>query len=606
MKKPDNKLYTPWGEQLKAQLAKDNTVVPLPEYPRPQMVRDSYQTLNGLWDYAILPTAQPFDGYQGKILVPFSPECIMSGVERTVTPTDTLYYRRMFVLPDGFNRGRVLLHFGAVDYYCTVYLNGFEVGIHRGGYYPFSFDVTDYLREGDNELTLSVTDPSETGAQARGKQFMGGSGIWYAPISGIWQSVWMESVPATYIQSVRITPDIDRNEVRVEVQQEGGASEIEWRVQEGDRVLVSGKGGAKLAIALSTYQLWTPENPKLYDLYLTAGQDSVRCYFGMRKFAIGKDDMGIPRMMLNNKPYFQNGLLDQGYWSDGMYTAASDDALVYDIQTMKDMGFNMLRKHIKVEPLRWYYHCDRLGMLVWQDMVSGGKGKYNDLTIGLNPFFGLLFNNKHIGHMDDGKRNYAKYHRQDEEGRDEFYRDMYRTMDALINVTSLCLWVPYNEGWGQFDACKAVDMIRAYDPTRIIDHASGWHDQGGGDVNSFHIYFTPYRFVKWDKQDERPIALTEFGGLIYEEKGHIHNESTVFGVNMPGYQSFRSKEKMLKALRKIYLDKLLPQVATGLSALVYTQVSDVQDEVNGMLTYDRQVVKVPVEFFAEINSHFKL
>ena len=599
MKKPDNKLYTPWGENLNADCV-------LPEYPRPQMVRDSYLNLNGRWQYAILPTAQPFDDYQGEIIVPFSPECLLSGVERTVTPTDTLYYRRTFRLPDGFNVGRVLLHFGAVDYYCTVRVNGREAGVHRGGYYPFAFDVTDCLRTGENELTVSVTDPSETGNQARGKQIMNGSGIWYAPISGIWQTVWMESVPCHYIQSVRITPDIDANRLHVTAEQVGGETAVQWCVKDGDKVLAQGQGSGALAISLADYELWSPENPKLYDLYLTAGQDSVRCYFGMRKFSVGKDAMGVTRMMLNNKPYFQNGLLDQGYWSDGMYTAASDEALVYDIQTMKDMGFNMLRKHIKVEPLRWYYHCDRLGMLVWQDMVSGGSGVYNGLTIGFKPFLGLLFNNKKIGHMDDGKRNYAKFHRQSEEGRDEFYRDMYTTMETLINAVSLCLWVPYNEGWGQFDACKAADMIRAYDPTRLIDHASGWHDEGGGDVNSFHIYFTPIRFVKYNKQDDRAVALTEFGGLIYQEPGHIHNETTVFGVNMPGYRSFRSKDKMLQALRKLYLKTLLPQVATGLSALVYTQVSDVQDEVNGMLTYDRKVIKIPVEFFAEINKEFKL
>jgi hypothetical protein len=326
----------------------------------------------------------------------------------------------------------------------------------------------------------------------------------------------------------------------------------------------------------------------------------------MRKFSLGKDAMGVTRMMLNNKPYFQNGLLDQGYWSDGMYTAASDEALIYDIDMMKKMGFNMLRKHIKIEPLRWYYHCDRLGMLVWQDMVSGGSGNYNGLTIGFKPFLGLLVNNKKVGHMDDGEKNYHKFSRKDSDGRDEFYVDMRGTVDLLYNATSLCLWVPYNEGWGQFDALKAVDMLREWDGTRLIDHASGWHDQGGGDINSFHIYFTPIRFCKYNKQDDRAIGLTEFGGLIYMEEGHMHNETTVFGVNMFGYQSFRSKDKLLAALKKMYLEKIKPQIASGLSALVYTQVSDVQDEVNGMLTYDRQVVKIPVDFMKAINDQIKL
>ena len=597
--KPDNKLYTIWGEQL------DKTSV-LPEYPRPQMVRDSYLNLNGEWDYAILPATQPFNGYQGKIVVPFSPECLLSGVERVVSPTDVLYYRRGFTLPEGFVRGRVLLHFGAVDYACAVYVNGLEAGRHQGGYLPFAFDITKLLVEGENELTLSVTDPTEHGHQARGKQITGGSGIWYIPISGIWQTVWMESVPDVYVRSVRLTPDIDADTLAVQIDADARAT-VAWRVQDGDTVLVEGTAEAPaFTVKLSNYELWTPENPKWYDLYITYGQDEIKAYFGMRKFGKGKDAMGVTRMMLNNKPYFQNGLLDQGYWSDGMYTAASDEALIYDIQTMKDMGFNMLRKHIKVEPLRWYYHCDRLGMLVWQDMVSGGAGTYSGYTVGFGPFLGLLFNNKKVGHMDDGEKNYRRFRRQDAEGREEFYRDMEGTIRLLYNSVSLCLWVPYNEGWGQFDALKAVKMIHALDDTRLIDHASGWHDQGGGDVNSFHIYFTPIRFVRYNKEDERAVALTEFGGLIYMEEGHIHNESTVFGVNMPGYRAFRRKDKLLAALEKLYLKTLKPQIASGLSALVYTQVSDVQDEVNGMLTYDRKVVKIPVDFMRKINDQIKL
>ena len=596
--KPDHKLYTPWGQTLDKQNV-------LPEYPRPQLVRDSYLNLNGEWDYAILPATQPFTGYEGKILVPFSPECLLSGVERSTSPTDKLYYRRQFTLPDGFNRGRVILHFGAVDYQCTVAVNGLEVGSHKGGYLPFSFDITRYLVAGANELTLSVTDPTEKGHQARGKQITGGSGIWYLPISGIWQTVWVESVPDAYIKNVRLVPDIDTNSLKVEIAAEG-KGDVAWRVQDGDKVICKGEGGKSFTVALPSYELWSPENPKLYDIYLTFGEDEVKAYFGMRKFSLGKDAMGYTRMMLNNKPYFQNGLLDQGYWSDGMYTAPTDEALIYDIQTMKDMGFNMLRKHIKVEPLRWYYHCDRLGMLVWQDMVSGGAGTYNGYAIGFGPFLGLLFNNKHVGHMDDGPKNYRAFDRHDADGREEFYQDMEGTVNLLYNAVSLCLWVPYNEGWGQFDALKAADMLKAWDPSRLVDHASGWHDQGGGDVNSFHIYFTPIRFVKYSKTDERAVALTEFGGLIYMEPGHIHNESTVFGVNMPGYRAFRKKDKLLAALKKLYLNTLRPKIATGLSALVYTQVSDVQDEVNGMLTYDRQVVKIPVEFMREINDQIKL
>ncbi len=600
MKKPDNKLYTPWGQNL------DRNNV-LPEYPRPQLVRDSYINLNGEWDYAIYPTSASFGGYEGKILVPFSPETLLSGVERTVTPADTLYYRRTFALPQDFNKGRVLLHFGAVDYLCEVSLNGKVVGTHRGGYLPFDMDITDFLEEGDNELTLAVTDPSEKGHQARGKQIMGGSGIWYLPTSGIWQTVWLESVPTTYIRALRITPDIDDNCVFLRADVVGEDVEVDWKVLDGDKVLAKGAGKGEICLKLISYEYWSPENPKLYDLDITCGEDHVTSYFGMRKFGLIKDDKGYTRLALNNKPYFQNGLLDQGYWSDGMYTAASDEALIYDIQTMKDMGFNMLRKHIKVEPLRWYYHCDRLGMLVWQDMVSGGAEAYNMWAIGISSVAGMILDPKYkrFFRLSDGKKNYKLFHRADAEGRAEYYRDMYGTMDALINVTSLCLWVPFNEGWGQFDALKAAQMVREYDPTRLIDHASGWHDQGGGDINSFHIYFSPLRFTKIDKNDDRAVCLTEFGGLIYMEPGHIHNESTVFGVNMPGYKSFKTKEGLLDGIKKLYLDRLIPKMHEGLSALVYTQVSDVQDEVNGMLTYDRQVVKIPVEFFAEINKNFK-
>ena len=519
-----------------------------------------------------------------------------------------MYYRRSFSLPEGFNVGRVLLHFGAVDYACTAFVNGRQVGTHKGGYLPFDFDITDAIKEGDNELTLTVTDPSEEGSQARGKQIMGGSGIWYIPTSGIWQTVWLESVPKTYIRAIRLTPDIDDNCVRLRADVVGEDLEVNWKVLDGDKVLAKGAGKGEICLKLTNYEYWSPENPKLYDVVAECGQDRIQSYVGMRKFGLIKDEKGLTRLALNNKPYFQNGLLDQGYWSDGMYTAPTDEAMIYDIQTMKDMGFNMLRKHIKVEPLRWYYHCDRLGMLVWQDMVSGGAGVYNGWAIGLSSFLCMVLDPKYKRYfrLSDGKKNYKLFHRGDAEGRAEYYRDMYGTIDALINVTSLCLWVPFNEGWGQFDALKAAQMIREYDPTRLIDHASGWQDQGGGDINSFHIYFSPLRFTKIDKNDDRATCLTEFGGLIYMEPGHIHNESTVFGVNMPGYKSFRTKEGLLGGIRKLYLDKLLPKVSEGLSALVYTQVSDVQDEVNGMLTYDRQVVKIPVEFFAEINKQFKL
>ena len=586
-------LLTRWGKTLDRES-------PLNDYPRPQMARDSFFCLNGVWDYAIQPTKEPFAGYQGEIVVPFSPETILSGVRRSVTPEDTLYYRKRF----SFRRtkARVLLHFGAVDYACEVRLNGVLLGAHKGGYTPFTFDVTMALIDGENELTLAVTDPSETGAQASGKQTSRRGQIWYTPQSGIWQTVWLEEVPETYIESLKITPDIDAGTVTVRVHVSGGKAEARLQVISAGETIAEGEtAGNEAVITLPGFSLWTPENPYLYDLSVTAGEDTVKSYFGMRKFGVGVDDEGFPRLMLNNKPYFQNGLLDQGYWSDGMYTAPSDEALVYDIQTMKDMGFNMLRKHIKIEPLRWYYHCDRLGMLVWQDMVNGG-GRVNQLTAGILPAFHLALNSRKLGNISDGEKHYKLFSREDEAGRAEYYENAGEMIDLLYNCVSLCLWVPFNEGWGQFDALKACDFFREKDPTRLIDHASGWHDQGGGDLNSFHIYFTPFFFPKRDKDDTRVIALTEFGGYSMQTPGHVFNENKFFG-----YRKYYDKQKLTDAVAALYLDRLLPLIhKKGLSALVYTEVSDVEDETNGLLTYDREVIKIDPAVMRQINSQMKL
>ena len=586
-------LLTRWGKTLDRES-------PLNDYPRPQMARDSFFCLNGVWDYAIQPTKEAFAGYQGEIVVPFSPETILSGVRRSVTPEDTLYYRKRF----SFRRtkARVLLHFGAVDYACEVRLNGVLLGAHKGGYTPFTFDVTMALIDGENELTLSVTDPSETGAQASGKQTSRRGQIWYTPQSGIWQTVWLEEVPETYIESLKITPDIDAGTVTVRVHVSGGKAEARLQVISAGETIAEGEtAGNEAVITLPGFSLWTPENPYLYDLSVTAGEDTVKSYFGMRKFGVGVDDEGFPRLMLNNKPYFQNGLLDQGYWSDGMYTAPSDEALIYDIRTMKDMGFNMLRKHIKIEPLRWYYHCDRLGMLVWQDMVNGG-GRVNQLTAGILPAFHLALNSRKLGNISDGEKHYKLFSREDEAGRAEYYENAGEMIDLLYNCVSLCLWVPFNEGWGQFDALKACDFFREKDPTRLIDHASGWHDQGGGDLNSFHIYFTPFFFPKRDKDDTRVIALTEFGGYSMQTPGHVFNENKFFG-----YRKYYDKQKLTDAVAALYLDRLLPLIhKKGLSALVYTEVSDVEDETNGLLTYDREVIKIDPAVMRQINSQMKL
>lgn len=587
------KLLTRWGRNL-------NREMPLSEYPRPQMERSSYTCLNGIWEYAIYPVKSEFQGYQGDIVVPFSPECVLSGVEKNVTPDDMLYYRKKFSFKK--TNDRVLLHFGAVDYKCEVTVNGKVFGTHTGGYYPFEIDITKAIKDGENEITLKVTDPSEMSSQASGKQTSKRGNIWYTPQSGIWQTVWLEEVPDAYIKSLKITPDIDNDVLKVQVFCEGNVGEITVVALDGDKQMCTVSTSSDTAVLkLSDYELWSPENPRLYDLVIKTAKDEVKSYFGMRKFGIGKDADGFTRLMLNNEPYFQNGLLDQGYWSDGMYTAPDDEALIYDIQTMKDMGFNMLRKHIKIEPLRWYYHCDRLGMLVWQDMINGGDEYYQAATTIL-PAFALATGLKKTLGVKDTKENYKLFSREDKKGRDEYYVDAERMINTLYNTVSICLWVPFNEGWGQFDSVKAAEFFREKDPTRIIDHASGWHDQGAGDVNSFHIYFTPFIFPKYGKNDERAICLTEFGGYSMSIDGHRFNTEKTFG-----YRIYKSKDALEKALHTLYIKRLMPLISKkGLSALVYTEVSDVEDETNGLLTYDREIIKVDVDFMKEINDKMKL
>lgn len=587
------RLLTRWGKEL------DKTL-PLNDYPRPQLRRDSFINLNGEWNYAILDEHKKFNNYQGKITVPFSPECILSGVEKVLHPNEILYYQKFFK----FRRTnhRVLLHFGAVDYKCEITLNNSYVGEHKGGYLPFTFDITSLVLDGENDLRVKVTDPTQTGTQARGKQTFKRGGIWYTPQSGIWQTVWIEEVCEGYIESVKLTPDIDNDELRIEINYNGKSTdEMAAIVLDKGEVksackLVEGKGVVKL----SDYELWSPENPYLYDLKIAAGKDRVESYFGMRKFSTGTDSEGTPRLMLNNKPYFFNGLLDQGYWSDGMYTAPSDEALIYDIQTMKDLGFNTLRKHIKIEPLRWYYHCDRLGMIVWQDMINGG-GAYNFMAIGTAPALAMVFNNKHVGKVSDGSNHYKYFAREDEAGRQEFFEDSEGMIDLLYNVTSLALWTPMNEGWGQFDSVKACEFYRKKDPTRLIDHASGWVDHGAGDVNSFHIYFTPFLFPKYNKDDNRPIALTEFGGYSMQLKDHSFNKDKFFG-----YRKYYSQEKFDAAIKNLYENRIYNCMKNkGLSAIIYTEVSDVEDECNGLLTYDREVIKITPEVMKAANEKLK-
>lgn len=577
-------ILTTWGENLDIKNV-------LPEYPRPQFARSSYFNLNGEWEYAIRNEKENEPkNYDGIIIVPFSPESNLSRVGKQLTAKEKLYYKRNFTLPAGFNKGRILLNFGAVDQTCEVKINGNTVGSHDGGYLPFTFDITDFLKEGENLIQVTVVDKLDKDGAAFGKQTMNRGGIWYTATSGIWQTVWIESVPKTYLKSVKITPEYDNSSVLF-IADAINDAEGTITILNGTEIIASGtfKNGAETRIKLPSFISWSPENPHLYTVKYKYGEDEVESYFGMRKFSIETID-GIPRLILNNKPYFHNGLLDQGYWSDGIYTAPSDEALIYDIKQMKSLGFNMLRKHIKVEPMRWYYHCDKLGMLVWQDAVSGGELPYSAFIIQIFPFG--------MGHDTISDSHYGWFHRDSKIGRDNYYRDLKGMIELLYNCPCISTWVPFNEGWGQFDAKKAVELITDLDKTRHIDHASGWHDQKAGDFKSLHIYFKPVTFKK-DKIG-RPIVLSEFGGYSYAVKDHL---ATTYQF---GYAKYESQEKLNDALEKLYTTEIIPQIPNGLSASVYTQVSDVEDEVNGLLTYDRKVCKADPERFRNFTSKLVL
>lgn len=565
---------------------------PLAEYPRPQFARNSYVTLNGEWDYAILRKSESFGGkYQGKILVPFSPECLLSGLPEgtRVTPDDALYYHRTFNLDESFVKAVTVLHFDAVDMICSVKLNGISVGDHIGGYVPFSFDVSGAVKAGENVIELVVTDPCDTSYHTHAKQSSKPGGIWYTPQSGIWQSVWLESMDKVYLKDVTIVPDIDTDTINFKFEKSANVP-VDVIIMDGNAAIYSGQfAGDTASIKLENYELWSPENPKLYDVAFKVGNDIVKSYFGMRKFSWVTDSRGFKRMGLNNKPYFHTGLLDQGYWSDGMLTPPSNAALEWDVKMVKSMGFNMLRKHIKIEPLRWYYHCDKEGILVWQDMVSGGT-KYNLMYIGL---LATVFE-YHI--KDDNEAGYKKLARADKESRDEFENELRVTMNHLKNVVSLAVWVPFNEGWGQFDSVRITKEMKKIDPTRLIDSVSGWNDQGKGtsDTKSLHIYFKPL-FVP--RNDDRCYILSEFGGYAIKTEGHMYSPDNQFG-----YRIYKKPEALAKAIKKLYEKTIVPKIDKGLSATVYTEVSDVEQEMNGLVTFDRRVIKVPVDLMREINA----
>ena len=551
-------------------------------------MRNSYINLNGYWDYAITTSDTIPERFDGKILVPFSPESILSGVNRQLKTSEYLYYRTTFTLPKGFARDIVLLNFGAVDQSCDVYVNGVHIGHHEGGYNAFSMDITFALNPENNELLVRVRDLTDTSYYTCGKQSTRRGGMWYTPQSGIWQTVWLESVPAQYISDIRITPDFDKAQVTVEADCNFDEP-ITVKVLDGDKEIAQNDGVGSVTVAFPNgkFKPWTPENPHLYNLKIISRRDWVESYFGMRKFSCEKVG-AYYRLMLNNKPYFHNGLLDQGYYSDGLYTAPSDEAMVYDITTAKKLGFNMLRKHIKVEPQRWYYHCDRLGVLVWQDMPSGGTRQRKMSTMYL-PFIG-------INKMKDS--NYRRGSRAKEVSRNTYIEEYSEMIDQLKNCVSIAMWVPFNEGWGQFDANKIASLTRDLDNTRLIDHASGWHDQGGGDIKSLHVYF---KKVKLPRDNRRAVCLTEFGGYSFKDEQHSFNPDSTYS-----YKKFDSIDAFNQGIKQLYERDVIAQIGKGLSATVYTQLTDVEDEVNGLMTYDRKALKVDADLMRSINSKVKL
>ena len=576
---------------------------PLAEYPRPAMRRDSCEILNGPWQYAITQTAEYPAAWQGSILVPYSPEAPASGVGRTLQPGQWLHYHRLFAPPAG-EGGRVLLHFGAVDYACAVQVNGHLAGGHRGGYWPFTLDITDLLNGTDrNSLWVAVQDPTGHGTQARGKQTLKPGGMFYPAQSGIWQTVWLERVPDNYIQTLTVTPDYDARTVtvRVHTAKPGGAVNLwamvraggvtiaeDWGSDEADQ-----DGEVTLNIPEEHFFPWSPDTPFLYDLTVgtnqgeEAGLDTVHSYFALRKWSCAPDAHGVLRFCLNDKPILLNGLLDQGYWPEGLYTPPSDAAVERELSEVKALGFNLLRKHAKIEPQRWYYHCDRLGLIVWQDIVNGGSA-YNlwfvtYLTNVLQPL---------LRRFPDGKAAYSLLSRAKPAGREEYAHELADTVQALRCHPCIACWVPFNEGWGQFDAGKAVEALRTLDGTRLVDEASGWFDQGGGDVHSLHNYFYPLRI----RPQKRTVALSEYGGIAWPMPGHEPPHKTY------GYGTAKDRQELTARYKKLQLKTVLPQLEKGLSALVYTQLTDVEDEVNGLFTYDRAAVKPDANAVRSVNA----
>ena len=535
-------------------------------YPRPTMVRESFFSLNGEWSFSVTDRGKPL--YNGTIRVPFPPESLLSGVDCMFPEEASLLYEKEFTLPEGFLRSRVLLYFDAVDQIATVRLNGTVLGTHIGGYDRFSFDITPYLSE-KNTLTVSVLDRLSDAVLPYGKQKRKRGGMWYTPISGIWQSVWLESVPETYVKKISVETSLCDATLVFDGIREG----VLTLKDSGETFAV--KDG-RVTVTPETVRLWSPETPYLYHYTLQAEGDEIASYFALRTVSVGKDKNGTPRLFLNGKPYFFHGVLDQGYFPDGLLTPASPSLYTKDIEAMKSLGFNMLRKHIKLEPEYFYYECDRLGMAVFQDMVNNGH--YSFLFDTVLPTLGLK-------KLDDRRRHKKK------EQREAFLREAEKTVAAVRNHPSVVYYTVFNEGWGQFSADEVTRIFRGFGSSRIVDATSGWFWQNDSDVDSLHVYFKPVKVAP----SSRPIVLSEFGGYSYKPEGHVANTKKTYG-----YRLFSEREKLEAAIAELYRNEVIPAVKGGLSADVYTQVSDIEDETNGFLSYDRKVVKVDADLMKSI------
>jgi len=552
-------LTTTQGENLQG--------IPWQAYPRPQMKRACWQNLNGQWEFTVSREKTMPDHYDRTILVPFAPESQLSGIGEHFPEGSYLCYRREFTA-DTSKCGKFLLHFGAASQYAEIYVNQTLVGTHKGSYEAFCLDITDHLQE-NNELVVRVTSNLDDPTMPYGKNVKKPGGMWYTPVTGLWQTVWTEWVPEGYIEDMDIQVTLTAATITITPALDG-------------EVTVEGKtyplAAGKAVIEPENPHLWTPEDPYLYDFTVIAGEDRVESYFALRTLEI-REVKGLSRLCLNGTPYFFHGLLDQGYWPDGLLTPASPTCYAQDILSMKELGFNTLRKHIKVEPEQFYYDCDRLGMVVFQDMVNNGKYSFLRDTV-LPTFFRQ-------------RKDDRKLHR-DPSTRKAFLDGMEATVQQLKNHPSICYWTIFNEGWGQFDGTAAYKKLKALDSSRFIDSASGWFRGCQSDVESLHIYFGCwFRMKKFPK----PIVLSEFGGFAHSVPGHIYNPDKVYG-----YGTCKTAEELDKKLLALYEKHVMPQVKNGLCAAIYTQVSDVEDEINGLVAYDRKVIKVKKETIRPISQ----